>query len=59
MSSVPHVDLDAEIRAAIRESLGEPDDADLVEQSEEVPDEELQPPLHNPLWAGGSHGGMI
>ena len=65
MSSAPHVASDGEVLQdagildVIRASLGEPDDDDLVEHSEQVPDEELQQPLHNPFWAGGSGGGII
>jgi hypothetical protein len=59
MASAPKVDPHAEALASIREFLAEPDDDDLVEHSEEVPPEELQKPLHNPFWAGGSAGGVI
>jgi len=54
MSSAPKAAPSDEVDASIREFLVEPDDDDLVEHREQVPDEELQQPLHNPLWAGGS-----
>jgi hypothetical protein len=54
MSSAPKAAPSDEVHESIRDFLAEPDDDDLVEHREQVPDEELHQPLHNPFWAGGS-----
>ena len=54
MSSAPKAAPSDEVLGSIRDLLAEPDDEELVEHREQVPDEELQQPLHNPFWAGGS-----
>lgn len=50
---------DSEALESVRESLPEPDDEDLVEHRQDEPQEELQKPLHDPWWAGGSAGGGV
>jgi hypothetical protein len=59
MPSAPEAVPSDEVLESIREFLAEPDDEDLVAHREQVPDEELQQPLHNPFWAGGSGAGAI
>lgn len=37
---------------SVRDALPGPDEDDLVEHLPDEPDDELQPPLHDPLWGG-------
>lgn len=37
---------------SVRDALPGPDEDDLVEHRPDEPADELQPPLHDPLWGG-------
>lgn len=55
MASLPdrrQADETDEALESVRDALPGPDEDDLVEHRPDEPAEELQPPLHDPLWGG-------